>query len=206
MVDIRWEGGSQRSAPQNRHTAHLRRRTHCTPRKLSSRDRGGDKSQPQPGTTAPAKHQVTWAAWTGEGHKMQAQPSLSLWGVPEYLNLSGLDLGSAYNPGLASDSSQQSSLELEQCRLGKHTRCERGQTQCGWATGSTPHRRQWYFFAASLPPHRTIEQVSLKKCPPLPPCVRAEIRHWRDQQTEEAKINRGNHYGSDRCNRLKPCN
>ena len=27
-----------------------------------------------------------------------------------------------------------------------------------------------------------------KKCPPLPPlCVRAEIRHWRDQQTEEAK-------------------
>ena len=39
----------------------------------------------------------------------------------------------------------------------------------------------------SLPPHSTTEQVSLKKCPPLPPCVRVENRHWRDQQTEEAK-------------------
>ena len=42
-------------------------------------------------------------------------------------------------------------------------------------------------FAASLPPHSTTEQVSLKECPPLPPCVRAEIRHQGDQQTEEAK-------------------
>ena len=42
---------------------------------------------------------------------MQAQPSLRLCGVPENLNLSGLDLGSAYNPGLASDSSWQSNLE-----------------------------------------------------------------------------------------------
>ena len=32
-------------------------------------------------------------------------------GVPKYLNLSGLDLGNAYNPGLASDSSRQSNLE-----------------------------------------------------------------------------------------------
>ena len=32
-----------------------------------------------------------------------------------------LDLGSAYNPGLASDSSQQSNLEPKQCRQGKHT-------------------------------------------------------------------------------------
>ena len=36
-----------------------------------------------------------------------------------YLN--GLELGSAYNPGLASDSSWHSSLELKQCRQGKHT-------------------------------------------------------------------------------------
>ena len=28
-----------------------------------------------------------------------------------------------------------------------------------------------------LPPHSETEQVSLKKCPPLPPCVREEIRH-----------------------------
>ena len=62
---------------------------------------------------------------------MQAQPSLCFCGVPEYLNLSGLDLGSAYNPGLASDSSWQSNLEPKQCRQGKHTRREQGQTQCG---------------------------------------------------------------------------
>ena len=42
-------------------------------------------------------------------------------------------------------------------------------------------------FAVFLPPHSTTEQVSLKKCPPPPPCVRAEIRHGRDQETEEAK-------------------
>ena len=40
------------------------------------------------------------------------------------------------------------------------------------------------FFVVSVPPHSTTEQVNLKKCPPPPPCVRAEIRHWRDQQTE----------------------
>ena len=66
-----------------------------------------------------AKHLVTWAAWTWDGHKTQAQPSLRLWGVPENLNLSGLDLGSAHNPGPASDSSQQSNLEPEQGRLEK---------------------------------------------------------------------------------------
>ena len=33
MVDICQEGCSQRSAPQKRHMAHLRRHAHCTPRK-----------------------------------------------------------------------------------------------------------------------------------------------------------------------------
>ena len=112
------------------------------------------------------------------------QQSLHLWRLPEYLNLSGLDLGSAHNPGLASDSSLQSNLEPKQCWQGKHTRRERGQTKCGWDTASTC---QCYLFAVSLSPHSTTEQVSLKKCPPPPPCVRVEIRHWRDQQTEEAK-------------------
>ena len=42
-VDIHQEGRSQRSAPQRRHTAHLRWRSRCTYRKLSSCDRGGDK-------------------------------------------------------------------------------------------------------------------------------------------------------------------
>ena len=57
-----------------------------------------------PGESALAKHLVTWAAGTWEGHKTQAQPSLCLCGVPEDLNLSGLDLGSARNTGPASDS------------------------------------------------------------------------------------------------------
>ena len=41
-----------------------------------------------------------------------------------------------------------------------------------------------------LPPHRPTEQVSLNKWPLSPPCARAEISHWRDLQTEEAKINK----------------
>ena len=134
-----------------------------------------------------AKHLITWAAWTWEGHKMQAQLSLCLWGVPEYLHLSRLDLRSAYNPGPASDSSQQSDLEPKQCRLGKHTCCEWGQTYCGRDTESTSHTRQWHLFTVFLPPHSTTEQVSLKKCPAPPPCVRVEIGHWRDHQKQEAK-------------------
>ena len=31
------------------------------------------------------------------------------------------------------------------------------------------------------------EQVSLEKCPPPSPCARVEIRHRRDQQTEESE-------------------
>ena len=43
-VHICQEGCSQRSAPQKRHIAHLRQHTHCTPRKLSSWNWGGDKT------------------------------------------------------------------------------------------------------------------------------------------------------------------
>ena len=48
-VDICQEGHSQRSAPQKRHMAHMRRRSHCTPRKLSSQDLVGDKMHCTPG-------------------------------------------------------------------------------------------------------------------------------------------------------------
>ena len=81
---------------------------------------------PNLGVTALTKHLVTWAAWTWEGHKMQAQPSLYLCGVPENMNLSCLDLGSTRNPGPASDSSRHSNLEPEKCRIWKHTRREQG--------------------------------------------------------------------------------
>ena len=49
MVGISREGHRQRSAPQKRHMAHLRRRACCTPRKLSSWNGGSDKSQPSTG-------------------------------------------------------------------------------------------------------------------------------------------------------------
>ena len=75
------------------------------PRKLSGWDQGGDKTHRLPGESVLAKHLVAWAAQTWERHKMPAQPSLRLCGVPEHLNLSGLDLASARNPGPASDSS-----------------------------------------------------------------------------------------------------
>ena len=48
-INIHWEGCNQRSAPQKRHTAHLRMCASCTPRKPSGWDRGGDKSQPSTG-------------------------------------------------------------------------------------------------------------------------------------------------------------
>ena len=48
-VDSRQEGGSQRSAPQRRHTTHLRRHSCCAHRKLSGWDGGGDKT-----------HRPTW--------------------------------------------------------------------------------------------------------------------------------------------------
>ena len=162
----------------------------CATRKPTGWDQRGDKRHRTPGESALTKHLVAWAAQTWKGHKTQAQPSLCLCGVLENLNLSGLDLGNARNPGPALDSSLQSNLEPEQCRPGKHTHREQGQPQHGPDAASTPHTRQWYLFAVFLPPHGTTEQVSLNKWPPLPPCVRVEITHWRDFQTEEAKINK----------------
>ena len=117
------------------------------------------------------------------------QPNLCLCGVPETLNLSSLDLGSARNPGPTLDSSPAEQPGAWAVLTRKaHTRGEQEQTQCGPVTTSTPHTHQWYFFAVFLPPHSTTEQLSLNKWPPLLPCVRAEIRHWRDLQTEETKI------------------
>ena len=125
-INIHPEGCRQRRAPQKRHTALLRRHTCCTPRKLSWWNRGGGKLQSPTGgeyvCQAPGH-----LSCLGLGRaKHQAQPSLRLSGVPENLNLSGLDLRSACKPESPSDSSRQSNLESEQCRLGKHTRCERG--------------------------------------------------------------------------------
>ena len=76
---------------------------------------------------------------------------------------------------------------LSSVDLGSTRRLELGQMQCGPYTVSTPHTCQRCLFAVSLPPHNTTEQVSLNKWPPLPPCVRVEIRHWRGKRKEKAK-------------------
>ena len=138
MVDIRQEGRSQRSAPQRRHTAHLRWCSHCTPKKPSGLDWRGEKMHPPPGESVLAKHLVAWAGWTWEEHKTQAQPSLCLCGVPKNLNLSSLDLGSACNPGPTLDSCPAEQPEPEQCRLGKPTHHERGQTKCSETLRALP--------------------------------------------------------------------
>ena len=87
--------------------------THGTPETVLSRrtqetkhwDRECDQDAMTTWESALAKHLVTRAPWTWEGHKTQAQPSLCLCGVPEKLKLSSLDLASAHNPGHALDSS-----------------------------------------------------------------------------------------------------
>ena len=147
----------------------LRRCAGCTPRKLSVRDRGGDKSQRRrsPNTSSPEL--------LGPGKGTKYRPNrVCASEDSECLNLSGLDLEGALSPGPALDGSQQSILEPKQCRQRRHTPRERGQAHCGSDTASTC---QCYLFAASVPPHSATEEVSLKKCPPPPPCVRAEIRH-----------------------------
>ena len=92
MVHICREGHSQKSAPQKRHMAHLRRRANCTSRKPSGWDRGGDKTHSPPGgdCTLQAPGHLNCLD-LGRGHKMQDQPSLRLCEVSENLNLSGLD-------------------------------------------------------------------------------------------------------------------
>ena len=55
-ADIHWEGRSLKSALQRKHAAHLRRRSHYTPKKPSGWDQGGDKTHHLPGESVLAKH------------------------------------------------------------------------------------------------------------------------------------------------------
>ena len=67
------------------------------------------------------------------GRAQNAGPteSLCLGGLPECLNLSGLDLGSAGSPGSATYGSQRSNLEPEQRGQETTRAVNGGQTQCG---------------------------------------------------------------------------
>ena len=112
----------------------------------------------------------------------------------------------ASSPGPAMDGSRQSNLEPEKCGQGGYTRRERGQTQFGWSTAST---RQCYLQHPSLPSQQcdwTSEPKKQNKKSILhhPLCVRAETRHWRDQQTAVEAITEGTALEATG-NRLKPC-
>ena len=188
-VDIHQEGCSLRSNPQKRHTAHLR-------------------------PVLLWHTQETEHLGPGRWLRCTADLGQSTCQAPGHLSCS--DLGRAQNSCPTEPVPLQSTREPERLRPGNCTKCracfgqcpckalwsmssvdpestcnlELGQTLCGPYTVSSPHTCQWYLFAVSLPPHNTTEQVSLNKWPPSPPCARVEIRHRRDLQTEEAKINK----------------
>ena len=139
-VDIRQEGCSQRSAPQRRHTAHLRWHPCCTPGKPSSRDQGGDKTHCAAGRVHSPS---TWSpVLLRPGKSTKCRPkSLPLWSTqepePEPLRPGKC---TQHMAGLRQFPAEH--LEPEQCRLGKHTCREQVQTQCGPDTVSTPHTCQ----------------------------------------------------------------
>ena len=177
---------------------------------------------------APAAHPGNWAAGKGGGDNMHCPT----WGectsqAPGHLSCA--DLGRAQNTGRTESVPLWSTWEPEPewLRPGKCTqpRAHFRQFPCRatWSLSSVDWESMHDMaggkpsvvkpsvgpthtsdlFAVFLLPHNITEQVSLNKWPPPCPCIRAEIRHWRHLQTEEAKINRGNCFGSDRCNRLK---
>ena len=83
-VDICQEGCSQRSAPQKRHTAHLREARPQPPGKPSGWDAGGDKTHPPPGGDC-ARHAPGYLNCSNLGRAQNAGPteSVSLWSTQE---------------------------------------------------------------------------------------------------------------------------
>ena len=82
--DIHQEGHSQRSAPQKRYMAHLRRHACCTTRKLSGWDWGGNKSQLSTG--GDCAHQAPGhlsCSDLGQAQKAGPTKSAPLWSTRE---------------------------------------------------------------------------------------------------------------------------
>ena len=129
MVEIWQEGHSQRSAPQKRHTAHLRRRARCTPRKPSGWDGGGIKSQPSTGYNR--AHQAPGhLSCSDRGRAQNTSPikSAALWSTQE-----------PEPEQLRPEKCMQTRAHFRQfpciaawsLKLGEHTCHEQGQNQCG---------------------------------------------------------------------------
>ena len=82
--------------------AHLRRCSHCTSRKPSGWDRGGDKTHgPTWGECAHQEPGRLSCSDVGRAQNEGPTKSVPLWSTRENLNLGSLDLGSACNLGLA---------------------------------------------------------------------------------------------------------
>ena len=117
MVDILQEGHSQRSAPQRRHMAHLRRRSRCAPRKPSDWPQAGDKTYHP--TWGECTHQAPGRLSCSDlGRAQNARPdkSVPLWSIREP---EGLRPGKC-TKCRASFGQGPCSLEPEWCRPGKH--------------------------------------------------------------------------------------
>ena len=82
----------------------------------------------------------------------------------------------------------QSILETEQCRPGKHT----VPWDVAWSFHCKHSPHMPALFVCCVPPSPQHNWTSEPKwVSTFAACVRAEIRHWRYLQTEEAKINKG---------------
>ena len=105
-VDICQDGCNLRSAPQGRHTAHLRQCSCSAPSKPRDWDQRADKTHCTPGTVCLPS---TWLPeLLGLGKDTKSRPR-RVYAFMENLNLSSLDLGSARNlgPPLESSPSEQ---------------------------------------------------------------------------------------------------
>lgn len=91
--------------------------------------------------------------------------------------------------------------------LGVHMALSYGNPHLAHPLGAPPNTCWWCLLVVSVCLHSTTEQGSPNKWPLLPTHVRAEIRHWKELQSEEGKENKkerkGEPPGSIRCNRLK---
>ena len=177
----------------------------CKQASLLSKTSWGSGQSTSAWEGAPVVHPESRAAGTGEAINC----SVPARQTPHHLSCS--DLGRAQNAGPTESAPLRTSWvpEPEWLRTG---RCMQPRASFGWFLAEQ-HRpwavwagrahepwaragpvwlRHWehtpVLLVCSVPlsPQRDWTNEP-KNCPPPPPCVRAEIRHGRDQQTEEVK-------------------
>ena len=154
MVDICQECRSQRSAPQRRHTARLKWRSHDTPR-TSTQDTAhlGQCACQAPG------HVSSWGL--GKVQNACLMESVPLWTTRE-LEPEQLRPGSAHNPGPLWTVPLQGTLEPELHKPGS-THAWAGADPVWFICCKHSPHMPVILVCSVPPPHRTAEQVSLNK-------------------------------------------